>query len=250
MPDINKRKENLQRQIQAENETLRALRSSMTVTLQSLEQAQLEKYESGFIKGCDDWQSSELAALLKSSSGWKLPVNGVISAGTWSYPDGGLHLGMDLAAGMHSKVYAPANAIVLYANAPCEDNEGYLGNLEGWPLGGGNTIALLCAVKGRLYGVTFCHLSSTLYVQAGMSVLQGDIIALSGNSGNSTGPHTHIEVFELYADAQEILDTFKEYPDFQFGTGWDTPGACSVQACKVRPETIFFSSEDLEEMEE
>jgi len=43
------------------------------------------------------------------------------------------------------------------------------------------------------YTISFCHLSRTL-VKAGDIVKAGDVIALSGNSGRSTGPHLHITV--------------------------------------------------------
>ena len=83
--------------------------------------------------------------------------NGTISAGTWTYPDGGMHLGLDIAASMFSEVKAPANGIILYADAPVDSDNGYLQNWCGWPAGGGNTICMICAVDEKLYGVSFAH---------------------------------------------------------------------------------------------
>ncbi len=167
------------------------------------------------------------------------PVAGPVSAGTWSYPDGGLHLGMDIAAGMYSPLYAPANGVILYAANPVGDGGGYLGNWVGWPYGGGNTIAMICQSKGQLYGVTFCHLSSRIMVRAGQQVEQGDILAYTGNTGNSTGPHTHIELFAIHTSFEEAVSYFQQGADFSFGTGWSTPAACSAIACQLRPELYF-----------
>lgn len=41
------------------------------------------------------------------------------------------------------------------------------------------------------YTVSYCHLSKVL-VRAGDQILAGDVVAVSGNTGRSTGPHLHI----------------------------------------------------------
>lgn len=180
------------------------------------------------------------AHLIEPSSGWSLPfMNGFVSAGTWSYPQGGLHLGLDYALDMHSSLYAPANGIILYADAPSPEDGGYLGNWCGWPAGAGNSICMLVKVKEQYYAVTFAHLSSTLFIRAGQSVQQGDLLALSGNSGNSTGPHCHVEVFSLTTDVDSVVNYFMEGADFSFGNGWDQPDTCSAYACRIRPESVF-----------
>lgn len=54
----------------------------------------------------------------------------------------------------------------------------------------------LLAIKHEDGSVAFyAHLTTLgVLVEMGQQVNQGDIIALSGNSGNSTGPHLHFEV--------------------------------------------------------
>lgn len=41
------------------------------------------------------------------------------------------------------------------------------------------------------YTVSYCHLSEAL-VKKGAQVLPGEVVAISGNTGRSTGPHLHI----------------------------------------------------------
>ena len=186
--------------------------------------------------GYESWQQNGMSCLEDGnyeidsySSFWQNPVeNGTISAGCWSYPDGGLHLGLDIASAMYSDVLAVANGIVLYAHAPVDSNNGYLGNWCGWPNGGGNTICMVVAVNDRLYAISYAHLSNEIYVTSGQQVSQGTVIAKSGNSGNSTGPHTHVEVFELKQDLNSIVEYFRNSgADFSFGCGYREAATCS-----------------------
>lgn len=168
-----------------------------------------------------------------------MPVQGVRSAGTWAYPSGQLHLGMDIAASMYTPVVAPGDGVVLYADAPAPDGGGYLGNQSGWPYGGGNTLTMLCQAEGSWFAISFFHLSRRIEVRPSQQVHQGDIMAYSGNSGNSSGPHTHIEVFALNASFEEVVSYFQRTADFSYGTGWKTPAACSNYGCRIRPEEVF-----------
>lgn len=177
----------------------------------------------------------------ESSLNFILPSKkGYVSAGTWSYPQGGLHLGMDYALPMYSEIQAPANGLILYADNPVPSNNGFLGNWCGWPSGAGNSICLLCAVNDEYYIFSFAHLSNKIYVFPGQQVRQGDVLALSGNSGNSTGPHTHIEVFHCRSKMADIINYFAQTADFSFGNGWKKPATCSSYACRIRPESVFF----------
>lgn len=198
--------------------------------------------------GYESWQQNGMSCLVDGnyeidsySSFWQNPVeNGTISAGCWSYPDGGLHLGLDIASAMYSDVLAVANGIVLYAHAPVDSNNGYLGNWCGWPNGGGNTICMVVAVNDRLYAISYAHLSNEIYVTSGQQVSQGTVIAKSGNSGNSTGPHTHVEVFELKQDLNSIVEYFRNSgANFSFGCGYSEAATCSGYACRIDPETVL-----------
>nr|MDT0252277.1 peptidoglycan DD-metalloendopeptidase family protein [Endozoicomonas sp.] len=53
---------------------------------------------------------------------------------------------------------------------------------------------------GRRYVTRYLHLSQ-LKVKAGQQVRRGDVIGLSGNTGLSTGPHLH---YEMYVDGRPV----------------------------------------------
>jgi len=87
------------------------------------------------------------------------------------------HRGLDFSANRGTPVYATADGIVKYVQA---SNIGSFGRL---------------VVISHNYGfeTLFAHLKKTK-VKVGDAVFKGDIIALSGNSGRSTGAHLHYEV--------------------------------------------------------
>ncbi len=171
---------------------------------------------------------------------------GSLSAGTWYYPGGGVHLGMDMAAPIGTRLVAPADGIILYANNPAPTNGGYLGNWIGYPAGAGNSILLLTQTGGTTYAISFAHLSQGGFaVSAGTQVKKGQTLALTGNSGNSSGPHCHIEVINLGSmSVSDAISRFRSTADFAYGTGWGSSAlgkTCSVSGppCRERPETIF-----------
>lgn len=84
------------------------------------------------------------------------------------------HKGVDFALPIGSPIIAPADGIV--------EEVAYQGS------GAGRYLMLR---HGREYQTVYMHLSKVL-VKAGQSVKQANI-ALSGNTGRSTGPHLHYE---------------------------------------------------------
>jgi murein DD-endopeptidase MepM/ murein hydrolase activator NlpD len=85
------------------------------------------------------------------------------------------HEGVDLAVVSGTKVRAAADGIVSFA---------------GWEAGYG----LLIKINHDYgYETRYGH-NSSLLVHAGQTVKKGQVICLSGNTGESTGPHVHYEV--------------------------------------------------------
>lgn len=85
------------------------------------------------------------------------------------------HSGLDIAAQMGTPVKAPATATVVFAGSGGEYGLCVI-------LDHGNEVK-------SLYG----HLSK-IHVRQGQRVERGNVIALTGNTGRSSGPHLHYEV--------------------------------------------------------
>lgn len=92
----------------------------------------------------------------------------------------GMHNGIDFAASRGTPVYATADGIVEFS---------------GRQSGFGKLVILQHNFGFKTY---YAHLDK-LSVEAGELVAKGDLIAHSGNSGRSTGPHLHYEVRRLYS---------------------------------------------------
>ena len=105
------------------------------------------------------------------------PISGTITSrfGSRSSVRVGAHTGLDIAAPKGTSIKAAAGGTVIHAGW-----KGSLGNLV--IIDHGNGVQ-------TYYG----HCSKIL-VSAGQKVSQGDIVAKVGSTGNSTGPHLHLEV--------------------------------------------------------
>lgn len=172
---------------------------------------------------------------LDPQSGFISPVPGSsISAGFPYYPasfGGGIHLGVDYAVKIGSPIVAPADGVIVVSDDNCPTT-GKLGDSCGGAGGGvaygGNQIYFLCSVNGKVYALTFSHLYSGSLIGTGV-VTKGTQIARAGSSGNSTGPHCHIEMFYLGEGDNNDLASYIEMINNgiynkSFNCGWGRIG--------------------------
>ena len=85
------------------------------------------------------------------------------------------HEGMDFTAPVGTDIFATGNGVVVYS---------------GWRQGYGETVEI---DHGFNYLTRYAHCSKRL-AKVGQKVKRGDVIALVGNTGKSTGSHLHYEV--------------------------------------------------------
>lgn len=87
-----------------------------------------------------------------------------------------IHRGLDIKAVLGAPLYAADSGVIVYAGPT---SRGY-----------GNLVVI---DHGNGYQTVYGHLSQW-NVSCGESVFQGNLIGLSGSTGNSSGPHLHFEV--------------------------------------------------------
>jgi murein DD-endopeptidase MepM/ murein hydrolase activator NlpD len=140
-----------------------------------------------------------------------MPVNGRFSSsfGMRRHPILGfvrMHKGVDIAAPWGSPVYAASDGVVQFAGR----SSGY-----------GNFVKLN---HGGAYGTGYGHLSR-IYVRSGQHVRRGQQIGAVGNTGLSTGPHLH---YELYKNGVAVNPRSVSFSSSQQLTGGDL-GAFKAQ---------------------
>lgn len=131
-------------------------------------------------------KGSDYTELKVSGKGWLKPVNySINSPYGWRthpiYKDRRFHSGIDFACGMNTQVKATQKGIVSFT--------GYIN-------GYGYTVKINHGkVNGNEVVSQYSHLNK-YQVTPGQRVEIGQAIALSGSSGNVTGPHLHFEIHE------------------------------------------------------
>lgn len=119
---------------------------------------------------------------ISSEYGWRVnPVSGVNK----------LHAGIDFAAAGGTPIYAAASGYVQVA---------------GWSTGGYGNYVIIYHGKmsdGNSYSTLYAHMSK-LGTTQGKYVQQGELIGYVGTTGNSTGNHLHLEVWQGGSKANAV----------------------------------------------
>jgi murein DD-endopeptidase MepM/ murein hydrolase activator NlpD len=148
---------------------------------------------------------SELSARGRHAqpAGFAWPTNPVIVTSAWGdrvhpiHGDHRFHAGVDLAGELGQEVRAADAGTVVFA---------------GWNGAHGKQLELM---HDAHLATRYSHLM-TLLVRPGQAVRRGEVIALVGDTGASTGPHLH---FELRRDG-EALDPQAQLPAPALARAW------------------------------
>lgn len=105
---------------------------------------------------------------------------------------GDKHNGIDIGVPIGTPVYAIADGEVIRTWNKCNPDGGKIGNMCG-SRGTGNYVLYKIKQENKVYYIYAMHLEKA-EVNAGDTLIKGQRIGTSGNSGNSTGPHLHTEI--------------------------------------------------------
>ncbi len=149
----------------------------------SLDMEELKKQIEASMQSVSDIRKyiAEQKDILSSTpAGW--PVAGRISSpyGYRNHPvyeERKFHTGVDISVPSGSEVKATANGIVSFA---------------GWTENSGIVVV---AEHGHGFSTAYAHNRKAL-VRVGERIARGEVIALSGSTGVSTGPHVHYEIWK------------------------------------------------------
>ena len=131
----------------------------------------------GFFKNHEDMLAHLPAIQPISNNDLKHTASGYGSRIDPVYGTVRFHYGMDFTCDIGTPVFATADGRIAST---------------GWEQGYGMTVEI---DHGYGYRTRYCHLSA-YRSRPGQTVKRGDLIALSGSTGKSTGPHVHYEVVQ------------------------------------------------------
>lgn len=114
------------------------------------------------------------------SNNWSWPTHVHSIKSDWpNYSSGSYHAGTDFPVPLNTPVYSTCDGEVVAVTSLTTSY--------------GKHIKIRATVNGSTVYIRYCHLNS-FAVNVGDKVTSGQLIAYSGSTGNSTGPHLHYEV--------------------------------------------------------
>jgi murein DD-endopeptidase MepM/ murein hydrolase activator NlpD len=153
--------------------------------------------------------------------GFGKPVPGglTIIGGGWGHGPGGKHAGIDIRLPVGTPIVAVADGVVSRASASTDN-------------GGMGIFAVITHPTGVV--TRYLHMSQLL-VATGEQVSRGQTIGLSGNTGNSAGPHLHFDIkvlspLVLQQIAAEVGEPPSGFEDNITGFGFGIPAEPWVPA--------------------
>ncbi|MDL2211937.1 M23 family metallopeptidase, partial [Erysipelotrichaceae bacterium OttesenSCG-928-M19] len=156
-----------------------------------------------------------------------LPVShATVTATAWYYPasfGGGWHPGIDLANKTGTKLKSPGKGVVLVRSY---DSGGY-----------GNYVVTAHQVGNDTYTFIYGHMSKQ--AATGSTISKGQTVGYMGSTGNSTGPHVHVEIFKhKNKSLSKVVSTYKKNYDIYFGLGYNSKGNCA-KVCRLQPQVYY-----------
>lgn len=109
---------------------------------------------------------------------------------------GKMHNGIDIAVPIGTPIVSPYDGVVTFSGDQ-----------------GSGGLAIIIRCDDIMLG--FCHLSKLNYI-VGDTIKAGDVLALSGNTGRSSGPHVHASVREKQGNDQFSLVNPEPYYKNEF----------------------------------
>lgn len=165
-----------------------------------------------------------LGAMLSglSGGGSSRPVAGGRLTSLFGPRWGGIHAGVDFAVPTGTPIRAWRPGVVTGA---------------GWNTLAGRTGIGVLLAHAAGFGSYYGHMSRAL-VNRGQTVSAGQLLGLSGNTGNSTGPHLHFEISK--GGPQRPVNPL---PYLHDEGGWLEPGVTQVANLTRKPEAILSPSQ-------
>jgi len=160
----------------------------------------------------------------------------------WRYPsDNQLHAAFDYQTSIGTPVFAVRRGKILKV----VDNIKNLGLNENGESGDPpNFITQRIKHKGAKATVTYVHISKNAFVKAGDEVVEGQLIALSGHNGHSSGPHLHISAVK-----GETTRPFRELDGLPKATAVQPTDGLASNGITIYPPSRVYGSQKFNALE-